>query len=160
MRSGVARKTRWRWIVPVAMVCSPYITEVGHTPTTIRRRRYRRRLRPGKTLRRCAVHIRNRRQAYSLGVAHCAGPPGVPVGALVARRDIELGFQQLSELMHLPCIHVTGPMPADVKFVTVFSAGIRMASRRKDAAKAFFSFLALSPCNQAKLSQGIKAAFR
>ncbi|WP_106278923.1 substrate-binding domain-containing protein [Paraburkholderia sp. BL25I1N1] len=87
-------------------------------------------------------------------------PPGVPVGALVARRDVELSFQQLSDLMRLPGIHVTGPMPADVQIVTVFSAGIRMASRRKDAAMAFFSFLALSQCDQVKLSQGIKPAFR
>ena len=28
-------------------------------------------------------------------------PPGVPVGSLVARGDVDLGFQQLSELMHL-----------------------------------------------------------
>ena len=28
-------------------------------------------------------------------------PPGVPVGALVARGDVELGFQQLSELIHI-----------------------------------------------------------
>ena len=39
-------------------------------------------------------------------------PPGVPVGALVARGEVELGFQQLSELMHLEGIDVIGPMPA------------------------------------------------
>lgn len=87
-------------------------------------------------------------------------PPSVPVGALVARRDVELGFQQISELMHLPGIEVTGPMPADVQIVTVFSAGMHMASWRKDAATAFFSLQVLSQCDQAKLSQGIKAAFR
>ena len=39
-------------------------------------------------------------------------PPGVPVGTLVARGEVELGFQQLSELMHLEGIDVIGPMPA------------------------------------------------
>ncbi|WP_168789310.1 substrate-binding domain-containing protein [Paraburkholderia aromaticivorans] len=87
-------------------------------------------------------------------------PPGVPVGALVARRDVELGFQQLSELMHLPGIDVIGPMPAEVQIVTVFSAGICMASGQKDVAKAFLSFLASSQCDQAKLSQGMEPAIR
>ena len=35
-------------------------------------------------------------------------PPGVPVGSLVARGDVDLGFQQLSELMHLDGIDVLG----------------------------------------------------
>jgi molybdate transport system substrate-binding protein len=87
-------------------------------------------------------------------------PPGVPVGALVARRDVELGFQQLSELMHLLGIDVIGPMPADVQIVTVFSAGICVASAQKDAAKAFLSFLASSQCDQAKLNQGMEPALR
>jgi hypothetical protein len=38
-------------------------------------------------------------------------PPGVPVGTLITRGDVELGFQQLSELMHLEGIDVIGPMP-------------------------------------------------
>jgi molybdate transport system substrate-binding protein len=39
-------------------------------------------------------------------------PPGVPVGSLVAKGEVELGFQQLSELMHLEGIDVIGPLPA------------------------------------------------
>ncbi len=39
-------------------------------------------------------------------------PPGVPVGSLVARGEVELGFQQLSELMHLEGIDVIGTLPA------------------------------------------------
>ena len=31
-------------------------------------------------------------------------PPGVPVGTVVARGDADLGFQQLSELLHVPGI--------------------------------------------------------
>ena len=36
-------------------------------------------------------------------------PPGVPVGTLVARGEVALGFQQLSELMHLEGIDRGGP---------------------------------------------------
>src|SRR5688572_9440881 len=49
-------------------------------------------------------------------------PPGVPVGSLVARGDVELGFQQLSELMSLPGVDVIGGLTGDTAFITTFSA--------------------------------------
>jgi molybdate transport system substrate-binding protein len=49
-------------------------------------------------------------------------PPGVPVGALVARGDVELGFQQLSELMSLDSVDVVGLLPGDTAFITTFAA--------------------------------------
>lgn len=36
---------------------------------------------------------------------------GAPVGALVARGDVTLGFQQLSELMHVDGVDVVGGLP-------------------------------------------------
>jgi molybdate transport system substrate-binding protein len=51
-------------------------------------------------------------------------PPGVPVGSLVASGQVELGFQQLSELLHLPGITLVGPLPDEVQITTVFSAGL------------------------------------
>src|SRR6266702_3997231 len=69
-------------------------------------------------------------------------PPGVPVGTLVARGDVELGFQQLSELMHLPGIEVIGLLPAEIQAVTIFSAAVCTVSRRRAAAEALLAFLA------------------
>ena len=57
-------------------------------------------------------------------------PPGVPVGSLVAQGEIELGFQQYSELMHLPGIDILGAMPAGCEIVTTFSAALCAASSR------------------------------
>ncbi len=51
-------------------------------------------------------------------------PPGTPVGALIASGEIELGFQQLSELMNVPGVEVVGLMPAGAQFITTFSAGL------------------------------------
>src|ERR1700734_1549165 len=58
-------------------------------------------------------------------------PPGVPVGTLVARGEVELGFQQLSELIPLPGIDVIGSLPPDIQLITVFSAGLCTASGQK-----------------------------
>ena len=51
-------------------------------------------------------------------------PPGVPVAALVARGEVELGLQQRSELMHHAGIRVLGDLPPGAEFITTFSAGL------------------------------------
>ncbi len=71
-------------------------------------------------------------------------PPGVPVGRLVAEGQIELGFQQLSELIHLPGIELLGPLAPEICLTTVFSAGISSQSRQSDAARSLLDFL-ISP---------------
>ena len=68
-------------------------------------------------------------------------PPGVPVGALVARGEVELGFQQLSELMHLEGIDVIGPMPPGIEIVTTFSGGVCASSTQPEAAAGLLAFL-------------------
>ena len=54
-------------------------------------------------------------------------PPGTPVGALIAKGQVALGFQQLSELIALPGIAVLGELPPEVACITTFSAGIPAA---------------------------------
>jgi molybdate transport system substrate-binding protein len=68
-------------------------------------------------------------------------PSGVQVGEVVARGEADLGFQQVSELLHLKGIQYLGPLPADVQHVTVFSAGLHAAAPAPDAAKALVRFL-------------------
>jgi molybdate transport system substrate-binding protein len=84
--------------------------------------------------------------------------PGLPVGTLVARGDVELGFQQLSELMHLPGIDVIGLLPAEIQAVTVFSAGICTASNCPAAAEALLSFLASPEADATKRRHGMEPA--
>jgi molybdate transport system substrate-binding protein len=84
--------------------------------------------------------------------------PGIPVGTLVARGDVELGFQQLSELMHVPGIDVVGMLPREIELITVFSAAICAASSRPAAAKALLSFLASPQADAVKRRRGMEAA--
>ena len=68
-------------------------------------------------------------------------PPGVPVGTLVARGEVALGFQQLSELMHLDGIDVVGTLPEAVQFITTFSAGLCGTSARAADVQRLTGFL-------------------
>jgi molybdate transport system substrate-binding protein len=67
--------------------------------------------------------------------------PGLPVGEAVARGEGEIGFTQISELMSVKGIDYVGPLPADVQFITVFSAGLHAAAPAPDAARALIKFL-------------------
>ncbi len=97
------------------------------------------------------------------GIAETIGPrivqaaPGVPVGTLVARGDVDLGFQQLSELMHLPGIDVVGLLPEEIQSTTVFSAAICTASRAIAATRALLSFLASPETDGAKRRHGMQS---
>jgi molybdate transport system substrate-binding protein len=98
------------------------------------------------------------------GIADAIAPrivqasPGFLVGTLVARGDAELGFQQLSELMHLPGIDVIGLLPAEIQVETVFSAAVCTASNCLAAAKAWLSFLASPEADAAKRRHGMEPA--
>ncbi|MFM0206111.1 substrate-binding domain-containing protein [Paraburkholderia sediminicola] len=83
-------------------------------------------------------------------------PPGVPVGSLIANGDVELGFQQLSELIHLPGIDVIGPLPADIQVSTVFSAAVCTTSERVGDAQALIAFLASPEASAVKLAHGME----
>lgn len=85
-------------------------------------------------------------------------PPGVPVGALVARGEVALGFQQLSELIHVQGIHIVGPLPPDIQITTTFSAAIGSHSGQADAVRVLLGYMTSPQSNAAKLRQGMEPA--
>ena len=85
-------------------------------------------------------------------------PPGVPVGSLVAKGEVELGFQQLSELIHLDGITLLGNLPADIQITTTFSAAIGKASAHKPEARALLAFLTSDQAAAAIRRQGMEPA--
>ena len=88
-------------------------------------------------------------------------PPGVPVGTLIARGEVELGFQQSSELMHLSGIDMIGVLPPEIQVTTIFSAAICTictASAQREAARALLAFLASPDADSAKRAHGMEPA--
>jgi molybdate transport system substrate-binding protein len=85
-------------------------------------------------------------------------PAGVPVGKLVADGRVELGFQQFSELMHLPGIDVVGPMPPGLEIVTTFSAGRCATSTQTEAVAALLDFMRSAAAADAKRRHGMEPA--
>lgn len=71
------------------------------------------------------------------------GPPsGEPVAAVVARGEVAIGFQQVSELIHVPGVTFVGAIPTELQLVTTFAAAITTAAPQPDAALELLRFLA------------------
>lgn len=67
---------------------------------------------------------------------------GERVGAVVARGEAEIGFQQMSELLPVPGIDHITPLPPEVQKIALFSAGVAASSKNPDASAAIIRFLA------------------
>jgi molybdate transport system substrate-binding protein len=78
------------------------------------------------------------------------------VGAVVARGDAEIGFQQTSELLSIPGIDYVGPLPAEVQRVTVFSAGIPAHAKNPALARAVIRFLASPDARPTVIRTGLE----
>jgi len=71
------------------------------------------------------------------------GPPsGEAVAAVVARGGVEIGFQQVSELIHVAGVTFVGAIPAELQPGFAFAGAITSAARQPDAALALLRFLA------------------
>ncbi len=79
--------------------------------------------------------------AAEVGPKHRGVPSGGTIGTIVANGGADIGFQQVSELIHIPGIDYIGPLPPDVQFVTVFSSGLQTGAPQPEAAKALVAFL-------------------
>jgi molybdate transport system substrate-binding protein len=83
-------------------------------------------------------------------------PPGVPVGALLAKGEADLGFQQLSELKHLPGLDILGPLPPAIQLITTFSAGVSATSTEAGAVRAMLDYMNSPAAVAAKQAAGME----
>jgi molybdate transport system substrate-binding protein len=68
------------------------------------------------------------------------GPAGL-IGNFLVRKEVEIGIQQLPELMAVPGIDIVGPLPSDIQVMTVFSAGLSAGAKNVEGANALIHFL-------------------
>ncbi|KAK47220.1 molybdenum ABC transporter substrate-binding protein [Caballeronia jiangsuensis] len=85
-------------------------------------------------------------------------PPGVAVGALIARGEVELGFQQMSEMIGVEGIDVLGMLPPQIQTLTMFEAAIcaNANANAPQLARAFLAFLASPDADGAKVRHGME----
>jgi molybdate transport system substrate-binding protein len=77
---------------------------------------------------------------------------GVPVAALLASGQADLGFQQFSELHGQPGVELIGGMPPGMEIVTRFVGAVGARSEQQEAARAALAFM-VSP-ERADIVQG------
>jgi molybdate transport system substrate-binding protein len=100
-----------------------------------------------------------------LGIAEAMKPkcfygPGGPAGLIgnyLVRKEVEIGIQQLPELMAVPGIDIVGPLPPDIQAVTMFSAGLSTSAKNADGAKALIQFLTMPKAKAVMKSKGMEA---
>jgi molybdate transport system substrate-binding protein len=95
-----------------------------------------------------------------IDLAKCRKIEGEPVGAVVARGEVEIGFQQISELRPVKGIDIVGPLPPGAQRITVFAAGIPKTSKQPVAAKELIEWLASPAADSAILKSGLEPMAR
>jgi len=82
--------------------------------------------------------------------------PGVPVGSLVAKGEVALGFQQLSEMLGVQGITIVGGLPKAVEIITTFSgsSGRHLPAARGHARPARLLAVRRLRCAQAPARHG------
>jgi molybdate transport system substrate-binding protein len=83
------------------------------------------------------------------------GPSG-RVAEFVARGEVEIAVQQVSELLPVIGADFVGPFPSELQLLTVFSAGVSTVSKEPKAAKAFIDFLAAPTSASAIRAKGLE----
>lgn len=86
--------------------------------------------------------------------------PGVPVGALIAKGQVSLGFQQRSELTGLAGITLLGDLPEDIAYTTIFSSALGLAlahdPERQRATQMWQAFLMSPQTAEVKRRHGMQ----
>ena len=68
-------------------------------------------------------------------------PSGAQIADFIAAGEADIGFQQVSELLHARGIHYLGPVPADLQNYAIYSAAIHASAANEIAAKALLTAL-------------------
>ena len=74
----------------------------------------------------------------------------------VARGDVEIGFNQISEIIATPSVDLVGPLPAPLQNYTQFSSGIVANGKEQDTGRAFVRFITAPASNAIWRAKGFE----
>lgn len=80
------------------------------------------------------------------------------VASRVANGELEIGFQQVSELLPVPGVDFVGTLPDDVQKVTVFSSGIAAGCKQTEEAGKLVRFFRSAEARPIIIKQGLEPA--
>ena len=83
------------------------------------------------------------------------GPAGL-IGNFLLRKEVEIGIQQMPELMAVPGIDIVGPLPPEIQSMTVFSVGLSATAKNVDGGRALIKFLATPATAQVMKKNGME----
>src|SRR5262245_55830289 len=83
---------------------------------------------------------------------------GVFVGSIIASGEVEIGFQQVSELSQFEGVDYVGPLPAAVQSYTTFSSGILATGKEAEASRALVRFLTSQQAGAVYRKRGMEPA--
>lgn len=66
---------------------------------------------------------------------------GERVASVVARGEVEIGFQQISEILPIAGVDYVGSIPDEIQLITTFSAGITQRAKNISGANSLIRFL-------------------
>jgi molybdate transport system substrate-binding protein len=99
-----------------------------------------------------------------LGVADQVRPKlkqtatGVFVGSIIASGEVEIGFQQVSELSQYEGVDYVGPLPAEVQNYTTFSSGVLSNAKQAEAARALVRYITSPQAGAVYRKRGMEPA--
>jgi molybdate transport system substrate-binding protein len=77
--------------------------------------------------------------------------------AAVARGDVEIGFNQISEILAAPGVEFVGPLPAEIQNYTLFAAGLVASTREAEAGRGFIKFISSPSAMRVWKEKGFEA---
>ncbi|MEX2036391.1 MAG: substrate-binding domain-containing protein [Xanthobacteraceae bacterium] len=83
------------------------------------------------------------------------GPAGL-IGNFLLRKEVEVGIQQLPELLAVPGIDIVGPLPPDIQSMTVFSVGLSTTAKNADGGRALIGLLTTPAAAKVMVANGME----
>jgi len=78
------------------------------------------------------------------------------VGEIVAKGEVEIGVQMVSEILAVPGAELVGPLPPEVQSITVLCAAVFTGTAQPEAAKSFIRFLKTPAATRVMMAKGLE----